>query len=399
MKKASFCICFSAVLSLFVLYPCFGEEYFVLGKEQGDGELIFPRQVEEGPDGNIYVYDQSDAYIKVYSPEGKYLRRIGGSGQGPGEIQRASGVSLGFTPSGKLFFTEFIGGHRWITFMELSGEFYKVLKLEINEVFGIIDSFFLKDGGFLVEVSYMSFPEKKKDFFLYRTPHALIMFNSKGQIISEIIKTNHITRISYISDGADLELPFIPVFEWIPFEKNTVIFTDGLSKNLRVYDHKGTLIREIRTLLPSPEKVTSEDLKRWREERKEMIRDKAWYERFGTVIEKYKKSIYEKIPILSGISLTPEGNILVSGHWNSENNMIDSWLLGKNGKEMAKIALEALVLNVSKHFIFLSIENEDGIIHVYCVKRRGSEEEDLLKLRGLEFLGHHQSYAEQRQHP
>ena len=105
----------------------FGGEEIIIGREEGDGMLIYPRQVEEGPDGNIYAYDLADAYIKVYSPEGKFLRKIGGKGQGPGEIQRPEGASFGFTPDEKLFFTEFFGGHPWITFMELSGEFIKVL--------------------------------------------------------------------------------------------------------------------------------------------------------------------------------------------------------------------------------------------------------------------------------
>jgi len=90
----------------------------------------------------------------VYSPDGKYLRKIGGEGQGLSEIQRAGGVSFGFTTDDKLFFTQFIGGHRWITIMELSGELHKTLKLEITEVFGIIEAHSLKGGGFLAEFAF-----------------------------------------------------------------------------------------------------------------------------------------------------------------------------------------------------------------------------------------------------
>lgn len=89
------------------------------GKE---GELISPQAIRVGPDGNIYVYDEVDAFIKVYSAEGQFLRKIGGEGQGPGEIQRRDGVSFGFTSEGKLFFTEYFRGHPWITLMELTGK-------------------------------------------------------------------------------------------------------------------------------------------------------------------------------------------------------------------------------------------------------------------------------------
>ena len=73
------------------------EDIFTLGAEQGDGLLLYPRDVKEGPDGNIYVLDWSDAFIKVYSPDGKLLRRMGGKGQGPGEFQDADGSYFGFT--------------------------------------------------------------------------------------------------------------------------------------------------------------------------------------------------------------------------------------------------------------------------------------------------------------
>ena len=51
-----------------------------------------PDQIEEGPDGLIYVYDRMDPSIKVFSPEGTYLRKLGRAGQGPGEIQRANSI-------------------------------------------------------------------------------------------------------------------------------------------------------------------------------------------------------------------------------------------------------------------------------------------------------------------
>jgi hypothetical protein len=69
----------------------FGDEEIIIGREDGDGLLVYPQQVGEGPDANIYVYDLADAFIKVFSPEGKFLRKIGGKGQEPGEIQRPDG--------------------------------------------------------------------------------------------------------------------------------------------------------------------------------------------------------------------------------------------------------------------------------------------------------------------
>ena len=385
MKKGFFSVFFFLGLALLFLNHSFGQSHFYIGHEEGDGYLIDPRQIEEGPDGNIYIFDASDAYIKVFSPEGKYLRRIGGKGQGPGEFQRADGSGFGFTSDGKLYFTEYTGGHRWITFMELSGEFINVLTLKINEVFGVSCSSTLEDGSFLVEISLNSIPEKKNDYFLYRSPEALVRVDSTGKTIAEIIKTNYFTQISSIGDGGTSWIPFIPVFTWTPFKNNTVIFADGSSQNLKVYDYKGRFIHEIETGLPLPEKVTGKDLNQWRKRRKESmsIRDKAWYNRFGRVIEKYKKSIYKNKPNLNRISLTPAGNILVSGPWDYDEGKINYWLLDEKGKSIAQIHMAIHRLNISKHFILFTTSNEEGITLVHCLKRRGSEREGLLKISSL----------------
>jgi len=360
----------------------FGDEEIIIGSEGEEGMLIYPRQIGEGPDGNIYVYDQADAFIKVYSPEGKFLRRIGGKGQGPGEIQRPDGVSFGFTPDEKLFFTEFFGGHPWITFMELSGEFRKVLKPELKEFFGVNRAICLPDGGFLAQLSFIGMPEKRKDYFLHSSPTELVILDSKGRIISRIKKTSYFTRISYFDGGRDSPIPFTPTFLWCPFENNKVIFTDGLSTKLKVYDFKGILVKEIDTPLFEPEKVTKNDLDEWRRIRKESIRDKQWYNRFGTVIEKYKKSIYEKRPNLEGISLTPDGNIFISGLWDDEEHKRDYWLLDENGKTVAKISTQYFGLDISKHFIFYRTRDEEENILINCLKRTGTEKEDLLRFGG-----------------
>jgi hypothetical protein len=51
---------------LFLMWPCGAKEYFVLGEPEGDGEILSPSGVKVGPDGNIYVYDQRVAFIKVF---------------------------------------------------------------------------------------------------------------------------------------------------------------------------------------------------------------------------------------------------------------------------------------------------------------------------------------------
>lgn len=364
-----------------VLFFCgfvflFGQESILIGKIGQEGELIYPSQAEEGPDGNIYVYDTMDAFFKVYTPEGKFLRKFGGEGQGPGEIQRSGGVRFGFTPEGKLFFTEFVGGHRWITVMELSGELLRTLKIQISEVFGVIRSHPLEDGGFLLELSLSYKPEIKDDYFYYRIPRELVRIDSAGNIVSRIKRTDHITRVSYSDNGGDAPVPFPPAFLWIPYVEETVLFADGLSPKWNVYDYKGNPVGEVSTPLPEPEKVTKSDLDEWKERWKEDV-DKDWYERFGVVVEKYRKSIYERRPNIDGLSLTPEGNILAAGDRAEGDEQVTYWLLDQKGKTLAKGSTNSAGLHITQNFIFYGERDLDGGYRFYVRKRTGSETQDL----------------------
>jgi hypothetical protein len=157
------------------------------------------------------------------------------------------------------------------------------------------------------------------------------------------------------------------------------LFSEGLNPVFEVYDYEGRRIKEITTPLPEPEKVSKNDLDKWRRRRKEDARDKDWYQRFGTVIEKYKKSIHELKPNLDGISLTPGGNILVAGEAEEGIEDVDYWLLDKKGKILVQGHTNTVGLHITRNFIFYGIRDEDGSFQFYAQKRMGSEIQDLQK--------------------
>jgi hypothetical protein len=374
---------------LFLMWPCGAKEYFVLGEPEGDGEILSPSGVKVGPDGNIYVYDQRVAFIKVFSPQGNFLRKMGGKGQGPGEIQRAEGVSFNFTYDDKmLYFTEFLEGHRWITFMELPGKFHHVIKLKMNKIYGIITSLPLPDGTFLAEISYSSSPEAKKDYFLWRYPIALVKINPQGEIISEILMTDHVRRISLIRGGADLEIPYEPSFIWVLLKNNSIIFTEALTQEFKIYDMTGKITGEIKTPVPAPLPVTTADLDYWRQDIKSRIKDKSWFNTFGKVIYKYKESIHRKKPNIGSVSLTPDNNLLIIGVRNPGKLSRPYWLIDLEGNTIKTVEIGEPIhyLTISKHFIFAWSTDEDDNTLVLCFKRKGTEAEDLARLARLDNL-------------
>jgi len=361
--------------------PVSAQEVIILGAPGQGGELGIPGGILEGTDGNIYIYDESDAFIKVYSPKGEFVRKLAGEGQGPGEIQRRDSVSIGFTPDGKLFFTEYFRGHRWITYLKLNGELDKVLKIDLAGSFGIPDAVALPDGGFLAEFHVLGEPVKQKDYFLYKSPIKLMRLNAEGKIVAEIKDSENLTRISYRPDGADSPIPYVPSFAWCLDRQNRVLFSDGLSNTTEVYELGGKRLPDVQTQLPEPEKVRDKDLDRWREERKQSVmeRNPGWWHQSGSVVEKYTKSLYKFKPLIGGLAATPEGNILVSGSWDSENNSRDYWLLDESGKILAQLKAAAGRISLMKNFVFVVTSDADGNIRVSGLKRSGSDKDDFLK--------------------
>jgi hypothetical protein len=374
-------------LLLCLTITCRGEQFFFIGDKEED-EIFSPSQVEEGPDGSIYIYDRRTVFISVFSPEGRFLRKMAGKGQGPGEIQRADGVHFNFTYDRKLlYFTEFFGGHRWITFMELSGKFHKVLKLKVTRNYAISRSLPLKDGGFLAQAMFPCETGKKGDYYLYRCPSAVITIDRNGEKTTEILRKGEVGRISLASDGADLGIPFVPVYQWVFTKGSSVIFSNGLSPVFQVYGLDGKKTAEIRTSLPEPQPVNEKDLDDWRRNLKENFRDKRWFARFGQVVDKYKTSIHKKKPNIDFITLTPGNHLLVEGPGAASNVETPKhyWLLDTSGSTLARGRLKGYGLKVSPNFVFLMVrdEEENSLLLVMKRKTGESEKDSLLRFTTL----------------
>jgi hypothetical protein len=147
-----------------------------------------------------------------------------------------------------------------------------------------------------------------------------------------------------------------------------------------VYDYEGELIREIKTPLHEPEKVTRKDLDRWRDRRKEDIGDQMWFNRFGTVIEKYKKSVHAVKPNLSGLFLTPEGNILIPGVAEDREEDVEYWLLDDEGKSLLQGRTGFFGLRVTRNFVFYGMRDEEENNTLYVLRRKGTEVQDLKRI-------------------
>lgn len=73
-----------------------------LGGEDQEGNVILyePGYMIVDDAENMYIVDRQDTNIKVFDPEGKFIRSIGKKGEGPGEFQFVG--HMNFTPDGRL---------------------------------------------------------------------------------------------------------------------------------------------------------------------------------------------------------------------------------------------------------------------------------------------------------
>ena len=108
------------------LYPnktvTFIEELSLGGEDQGEDIILYePLWFEADDYANIYISELQDQVIKVFSPDGKYIKTIGAKGSGPGEFQMIS--SLALTKDGKLVVTDQSANRT--SFFDSSGRFLK----------------------------------------------------------------------------------------------------------------------------------------------------------------------------------------------------------------------------------------------------------------------------------
>ena len=69
--------------------------------DSGPGTLSNPRALEVDGAGRIYVIENQPMELRVYGPDGRYLRTLMRTGSGPGEVQQA--IGLAWDPAGHLW--------------------------------------------------------------------------------------------------------------------------------------------------------------------------------------------------------------------------------------------------------------------------------------------------------
>jgi sugar lactone lactonase YvrE len=62
--------------------------------QRGGGVLRFPQTVAIGPDGSVYVGDQSSSVVQVFDASGNFVREVGRAGVRPGELGSVGAIAV-----------------------------------------------------------------------------------------------------------------------------------------------------------------------------------------------------------------------------------------------------------------------------------------------------------------
>ena len=62
--------------------------------QRGGGVLRFPQSVAIGPDGSVYIADQSSSVVQVFGPDGSFRREVGRAGTRPGELTSVGAITV-----------------------------------------------------------------------------------------------------------------------------------------------------------------------------------------------------------------------------------------------------------------------------------------------------------------
>lgn len=121
----------------------FEEDLSILPEdEEGNIILYLPYSYSVDEAGSIYIYDNQDPSVKVFSPEGRLIRTIGRKGQGPGEFQRVSRIVC--VPGKRLLSLD--GDQNRISIFTDEGSFIGSHNFQnsSSEIFFAADSFFAR---------------------------------------------------------------------------------------------------------------------------------------------------------------------------------------------------------------------------------------------------------------
>lgn len=209
-----------------------------IGDKSGDENYMFSslNSVQVDDEGDIIIFDRKEVCIKVFDKNGKYLRKFGKKGQGPGEIQSPYKIHL--------------AGGKDITIMDRGNNRF---------------SYYSKDGRCIKEIGvgkyrlFVAQADSRGYIYGY-----LVTLGDK--VTLDLIKFNQEFKpiMTIISREMPKKPPPVELTELLHFqviEDDSFVWARTFQYELNILDRDGKLVKRI-VKDYDPIKITKENLKR-----------------------------------------------------------------------------------------------------------------------------------------
>ncbi len=213
------------------------EEEFRLGGANGPPEVLFGgnlTSVSMGPQGQLYVLDPQADEISVFDGEGRFLRRFGGPGPGPGQL--SSPLAMGWDGLQRLWVAEGFNGR--YTVFDSTGTLIKTVPRQMRSAARwqhrlVFDGF----GGSFVDEGAAG------------EAVTLLRVDTTGSVVDTFPQLRKPARPSFfLPSGFDREvLQYLPNLVWTVAPDATIWFAE--SGELRLFQRtlEGDTIRIVET--------------------------------------------------------------------------------------------------------------------------------------------------------
>ena len=324
------------------------EKDFEIGGDVEDENYLWTQVTEICFDsqGKLFVLDIHESCVKIYDINGKYLKKFGSKGGGPGEFQLAYNIAV--DPENNIAINEV--GNRRFSLFDNNGIHLKTIpfqKMVRNFKIGPL-------GKYYIETHDLDFSGKGALFQISQFSPDL-----KEEIV---VGSARIQDEKYSKEGntrRNIPVPFHPKLVWSVFPSGNILVARSGDYGMKIFSPDLKLIKDIHHK-GEREKVTKQDQETFfagikgRSPEGKRIRGASNFIRIRTEFPKYK-------PYFSNITIDHEGFILVHTYKKEDQNQIID-VFTKDGKFINKVKIPAII--------------SSGIFHKgYFYHTRSSDEE------------------------
>lgn len=228
--------------------PLYGEMTFDLvedlsiGSEDDSNYMFYRiRGLAVDAEDNILISDMSNYRIQVFDKDGKYIKTIGRSGQGPGEFEQPTLIRVD-SSYGKIYVNDMFSA---LDIFDREGDFTKSLKLS----FGIHDFFPFKDDTILALLLKSSDLDKE-----LTNIHVLCQLDDQGELLHSFAEYPYTSLKRRVSGGVfSTSTGYELAVHMAVLDQKKFVYGYSKEYELNVMNLEGLLLCRIRMDQPRPQ--------------------------------------------------------------------------------------------------------------------------------------------------